>query len=362
LPACQPHPHERSAMHPEHHVPESVRAYLHNQRELLQRGAIRALRLTPLVLSNHLHVLLRRRSLLFDEWDLEETPFGCQATFLRRLHSGRRVRGCFGILNLGSTICLLASSLHHDADANGPGYLVEHSHPLARKPFVGSSTLRRLLLQMAQRNKWEPLVVRSEGYERVTGEYRLDAKRQPIADAFEEMVQQGREMHRVTVRFRHTDGGPSLRAAFSREGKTTVLRGEPLRPLRDFLLRVCDLDGQEARARAVEFAALPLEQTAVRLDYDLPVFTGRARMEALVRATRRASGLNVTVLHLNPYLQAQVVDFYSGGTVDMVVMDQSAVSLIPRTPGSQPALDRVAETVFRFFGEAEAVRVPVRQQ
>jgi hypothetical protein len=299
--------------------------------------------------------------LFFEQWGFQDAAFGGEVTFLRRLRNGREVGGRFDLLLLDDTVCLVVSALQHDEEANGPGYLVEHAHPLARKPFVGSGALRRLLLQMAEKNAWEALVVKSEGYERVTGEYRLDTKKQPVPDAFEEMREQGREMHQVTVRFRPTGREPGLKAAFSRDGKITVFRGDPVGPIRDFLLYVCELDAQKARTCAIEVSPRPLAQTTVRLAYDAPVFTDREHMEALVRATSKAGGLNVTVVHLNPYLQAQVVDFYSGGTVDMVVMDQSTVSLIPRTRDSQPVLERITKTVFRFFGEAETEQTTVRQ-
>jgi hypothetical protein len=82
-------------------------------------------------------------------------------------------------------------------------------------------------------------------------------------------------------------------------------------------------------------------------------------MRSLCDAMRKGEGLAVTVIHLNPYLQAQIIDMLTGRAADMVVMDKARVSLIPRSRDCSVALERMTTTLLRHFGEAQIEKVPV---
>jgi hypothetical protein len=76
-------------------------------------------------------------------------------------------------------------------------------------------------------------------------------------------------------------------------------------------------------------------------------------IDALCQAVRCGEGVNVTVLHLNPYLHAQVLDYYAGQALDMLILDDASVSLLPRSASASVTIQRVVTMVFRYFGEAD---------
>jgi len=76
---------------------------------------------------------------------------------------------------------------------------------------------------------------------------------------------------------------------------------------------------------------------------------------------RKADGLNVSVIHLNPYLQSQILDFFTGDAVELLVTSPGRVSLLPRSSDCGSTIERIATTIYRHFGEAKARRIRLEE-
>jgi hypothetical protein len=105
----------------------------------------------------------------------------------------------------------------------------------------------------------------------------------------------------------------------------------------------------------------PVEQESVELEFQDDTFDSYDAMRSLCKAVRQADGLNVSIIHLNPYLQAQILDFYTGAAIEMLVTDMRNVSLIPRSADCTASMERVATTIYRYFGEAKPKRARVSE-
>jgi hypothetical protein len=342
---------------------EQVVSYLRNRRSDIKAGELRLLRLQPLMLEVPVDEFLRRRRRLFDDLDLDDTPYGYSASFFRKLQGGRTITGNFDILTPSEAYVVVASSLVHDKHEHGPERLIERAYPLARKPFIPSTMIRKLIMSFADSYGYEAANVIAHGYERITGVYRQDTKTQPVIDAFEEMEDQGREVDKISVDFRPARADQQTqRFTFGRNGQVTVHKGDCVLGYRNFLVRAVDEEGAQSETYAVPVASRTSDQQVVELSYAGKVFSGRKDMQALADRLKDTKGLSVTIVHLNPYLHVQLLDFLSGSAVDLVVVNERSISLVPRTRDCHAALERVTQAVSQCFGEATAKRAKVKRQ
>jgi hypothetical protein len=345
------------------YIPSSVCAYLEGRTGALRRRKIKCLRLMPLLLRQPFSELLRRRAGLFRNLTPSQTDFGLGIAFERKLKPtpvdprGRIVEGAFDALAVSENLSLLASSLDLDAHENGPRLLARKAYPIAKRPFLPSPMLRRLIEQMAAPRQWTAISLDAIGYDRKTRQFRRDMKQQSVSDAMSEMSEQGRQLHRVLISFQEENGREKLRSAFDRYGCATVHKGDIGIATTGFVLPAA----RDALAAYQTFDVVrtpqPLQQQVVQLTYRDDPFEKREGMTSLCRSVRDGEGLSVTEVHLNPYLQAQILDFFTGAAVEMLVMDSKTVSLIPRSDNCQATLERIAAVVFRHFGEAKVSRV-----
>jgi len=343
-------------------TPSPVLRYLNAQETALSRRRIWRLGLTPLMLVVDIAEFLRRRTRIFCECRLQQTDFGCRAQVARKLkpagkHSdGRTVEGAFDILVISERLCVLASALDPDAHYYGPRLLADYAYPLAKRPFLTSIGLCRLLGAMATKNDWEATALDAMGYDRQTLQFRRDMKRQAVDEAFAEMSQQRRQVHQVKTSFHDGSMPEALTASFNRYAEAIVYRGAVGAAFRDFLLPAVGEVCSQSMAYDVQQMPRPSAQEMVQLVFADEVFSGHDDMKELGKAVQKGEGLSVTAIHLNPYLQAQVLDFFTGAAVELLVMDDRTISLIPRLGDCRSALGRIAETVFYYFGEAEVRR------
>lgn len=346
----------------------TVRMRLEHLARLLRSRQVRPLTLTPLILRRSLGDLLERRARLFAKWDVESREFGCVVSFARDLRptlytpKGRRVEGQFDVLQGEEGVCLVACTLRSDVEAAGPGLLARRAYPLAARPFISSEELLRLVVHVARERDWTPLCADAMGYDRETRKFRRDLKHQPIADAFREMAEQARRMHQVTVSFRNDSGEERLLAALNRHGRAIVQRGDPALVADEFVCAVARRSLRRSAALSVPRARERAQQKVVQLIFPENTFSGGSAAGVLCDALRRAGGLNVTTVHLNPYLNAQVLDFLTGQALQLLVLDESRVSLIPRSSSCEAAMERVVGSILGFFGEAEVEVRHIRQR
>lgn len=343
--------------------PERVLSYLRKRQSEIEEDELRLLRLHPLMLDVPVDEFLQRRKRLFKSFNLDDTPYGYSASFFRILRSGRTITGNFDILIPSETFIVVASSLIHDKHEYGPERLLERGYPLAMRPFIPSALVRQLILSFADSYGYQPRSVTAYGYERVTGAYRQDTKRQPVIDAFEEMEDQGREIDKIEVAFRPAKREQGAhRFTFGRNGQVNIHKGSCVLGYRNFLLGAVEKEAEESETYSVPVASRSSQQQVIELSYKGNVFSDRERMHALADRMRDTSGLSVTIIHLNPYLHVQLLDFFSGSALDLVVVDENSVSLVPRTEDCDAALERVTQAISQCFGEAKAKRTKVKRQ
>ena len=345
-------------------LPEPVSAFLSAVTADLRRKKVRRARITPLLNRAPLAEIVARRKDLFLEATCDETPWGMWLSFRRRIRptaaypQGRIVQGRFAMLAVNNHLCLFVSTLGRDAHNCGPHLLCKRSYPLAKRPFFPSRLLSRTITEMAAKNAWTAMATDAMGYDR-SRRFRRDMREQPIEDAVAEMLAQERYVHRLEVTFVDESSAEVLRAAFDRYACVSVRRGPILPIVSQFISpAIRDAVSQEATYN-VQLSAKSAHQHAVQLTFVNEPFRNRADMKALCDSMRKGEGLAVTIIHLNPYLQAQVIDMLSGRAADMIVMDRARVSLVPRSQDCDLALERMTTTLFRHFGEAQVAKVPV---
>jgi hypothetical protein len=348
------------------HVPASAEGFLAEARDALRDRRIERLRLYPLILRQSLDALVSRRRRLYDSTDVRQTPLGYEFAFNRRLKKskahpdGRLCTGAFDILTITDKIVIVASSLTGDDHQHGPNRFVVNAYPLARRPFFGSVPLIRLIEHFADARGWTAMSLDAIGYHRQSHRLRRDMDPQPPSEVAREMAEQGRQIHKLLVSYRHEEL-ETARIKFDRNCTATVEKGNPRTALQELVLPGVTEALQANETYEVKRAQEPVEQESVELEFQDEPFNSYDSMRTLCDAVRNADGLNVSIIHLNPYLQAQILDFYTGAAIEMLVTDTRSVSLIPRSADCTASLERVATTIYRYFGEAKPKRARVSE-
>lgn len=330
----------------------------------LRRGEMRSYRMLPLLVDRPSGDMLRRRQHVFDEAAWSPSEIGHVVEFklaVKPKGSGadRVLSGAFEVIDVTPAVCVLGSTLDRDAFDHGPLRLAKRSYPLARRPFITSAVLEKLLSRMADGNGWSAESADATGYDRETNQFRRDGKKQPIEIAFREMREQGRHVHRMKVTFRDSKGRRAYRASFDRQGGVSVEHGDPTIAFLGFVAEAVRVQAHQDTLFAGNFNSEHLRQDAITLQYDDKPFRDTTLMRKLCDTVRKADGMSVTLIHLNPYCQAQVLDFMTGAALDLLITDERCVSLVPRTARCKDALNRVTATIQQFFGEATVSRASV---
>jgi hypothetical protein len=311
-------------------IPGPVLDWLEWAGHELRMGRFERIRLSPLICKRPVEEIVSRRRRLFRDLECRKTPYGLFVKFRRwikasRTHpQGRVVDGDFNLLEMAPGLAVVASGLGSDEHKNGPELFWAHSYPLAESPFVTSLVLKRSVEHIMAATGWEATCVDATGYCTESRAYRRDTKKQGIGDTFSEMAQQGRNLHRVAL------------------------------PLAHFVLPMSLLFRERIQELSIEHVPRVGDQRGVVLTFCEDTFRANEDLEALCSAIRQAPGLGVTVVHLNPYLLAQVLDYWSGATVGVVVTNSRRMAIVPRCGDFDSTVSRISNTVFQCFGEGEA--------
>lgn len=342
-------------------LPAAVEQFLTSAREALNARRIDRLRLYPLILRASLETLITRRKRLFDFVHADPKDYGLEVIFKRHLKwsknfpDGRDCEGVFHLLSVAEGIIVVASTLVGDHHRYGPTRFTDKAYPLARRPFLPSTTLIRLIERLAANRGWTPTTRDTWGYHRQSRSPRRDLEHQPPADAAREMAEQGRLIHRMKVTFRR-QSHEKARLTFDRNAALTMFRGNPSTALRELVLPgIAEATETNATYEVVRTPE-PMKQEVVELDFADEPFDTYDAMRRLCDAVRQGDGLNVAIIHLNPYLHAQILDFFTGAAVELLVTDSRSVSLVPRSGDCGSSIQRVATTIFRHFGEGRPKR------
>jgi hypothetical protein len=342
-------------------LPAPVEGFLADAKDALRDRKIERLRLYPLLLRTSVQSLIARRQRLYDAVIFEAVRYGYDVKFERKLKrskanlEGRISKGVFSILVVSPQIAIVASTLAGDDNVNGPRRFTAKSYPLARRPFFPSTALVRLIDKFAADRRCTPTCLDATGYHRQSRRPRREFERQSPTDAAREMAEQGRQIHRMLVGFRY-EGRETTRLYFDRNASITLLKGSPQAAVKDLMLPAMHETLVADKTYEVVRTPEPIDQESVELDFQEEPFDSYEAMRTLCDAIRQGDGLNVAIIHLNPYLQAQVLDFFTGEAVEMLVTDARSVSLIPRSVNCGETIERIATTIFRYFGEAKPKR------
>lgn len=340
-------------------LPLSAGRLLRGASRDLAAGRLRLVRLYPLLLRVPLPELLRRRCAIYSVCDHAQLDYGYTVAYEKRLRpskqnpGGRTVVGQFDLLAIGQNLCIVMSALDSEQDKHGPRLLVSRAYPHARRPFLNSGALCDVALKAAQDNAWTATCVDAIGYDRRTHKFRRDMKRQGLEYALSEMAEQARDLHRALMVFRDRSKRQRLRASLDRYGAARIYAGSAITVADEFVLPAVRQAQQNSLVFSIRRESQVAEQRMVQLRFRQRVLESPSQMRSLCHAISKGDGLNVSTVHLNPYLQAQVLDFLSGEAIQLVVLDPQTVSLIPRSGESDRVLERVAATISRHFGESE---------
>lgn len=343
-------------------LPAAVEACLDQARRDLQRRRIDRLHLAPLILREPLAALIGRRRRLFDSVTFERMDYGHEVRFRRRLKrtekhpEGRECLGSFKLLELSDHLVLTASDLTGDDHKHGPSRFADKAYPLARRPFFRSVVLIDLIETFSKEHGYTPRALDTWAYHRKSRKLRRDLERQPPSTAAREMAEQNRFVHQMLVSFRNQEV-EAAKLSFDRHATLNVIKGDPALAVRALLLAGIQKSLASDATYQVERTVKQDQQQIVALNFPEAPFDSYDAMRSLCSAVRQCDGLNVSIVHLNPYLQAQILDFFTGAAVEMLVTDERNVSLIPRSSRSSVALQRVATAILSHFGEAKPKRM-----
>jgi len=276
--------------------------------------------------------------------------------------NGREIEGMFEVFEVTRDIAFVVSSLSGATDEHGPQRFCSTAYPLATRPFISSKLLLDFIRRIADRNDWDAMSLDTQGYDRSTHRFRRDTKQQPVLDAFREMAEQGRKVHRMQVAFVDSDNVVRLRAAFDRYAQLNVMFGNFETCVHHFTMPSIQDASTQLASYNLKEAKRPIDQELLRFTFEGNPFVTYDEMRAVCDAIRRAPGMNLSIIHLNPYMQAQIVDFFTGAVLDMVILNENTITLSPQRTSGQSAMDRVATSIFRFYGEAVTDRTSVLEQ
>jgi hypothetical protein len=304
--------------------------------------------------------ILARRQQLFVDLISKEFSHGLYIEFKRAIKAssehpqGRIIDGDFNILKIDDSLAVIASELPPDANKHGPELLWTRSYPLAASPFITSLFLKHTVEDMVSDTGWQATCVDASGYCTESRAYRRDTKRQDIACTFAEMAQQGRNLHHVELLLHDKAEKEQARFSVDREAKVAIKSGDPAFTLTHFIMPMSLWFQHHIKELAIERAARANDQRAVVLTFPKDTFSQNEDLETLCDAIRQAPGLGVTIVHLNPYLLAQVLDYWSGATVGVMVTSNSRMVMVPRCGDVDSTVGRICSTVFQCFGEGDA--------
>jgi len=345
-------------------LPGVTRGFLNRVTADLRRKKANRVRITPLLIRVPAAELVHRRNRLFAELTADQADWGLRLSFRRKVRptaahpNGRVIAGDFAVVTVDESLCLLVSTLSLDAHTAGPHRLCKKAYPLAKRPFFTANVLAKTVGDVATDNSWNATAIDAMGYDHAR-RFRRDMREQSVEDALAEMREQGRYVHRLEVSFTDKSSSEVLRASFDRYASVSMRRGDVVLVVSGFVRPAVAASRSKAATYAIDVNPRPRQQQVVQLSFPHEPFRTYADMNALCDALRRGDGLAVTILHLNPYLQAQVVDMLTGAAADMIIVDKSRVSLIPRSRRSAESLERMTSTLLRHFGEAQVEKVPV---
>lgn len=107
------------------------------------------------------------------------------------------------------------------------------------------------------------------------------------------------------------------------------------------------LRNRERRAES-QFHSRPF-----RIKFNHPALGTRDQIKLLATALRSLPSVSCTTLHGNPYYHAVMLDYSDGSTYEVLVADDSSITVLPQGRATVNSLQRLCSMVFSEFREGE---------
>lgn len=108
------------------------------------------------------------------------------------------------------------------------------------------------------------------------------------------------------------------------------------------------LFSNRSRSKAENFEVKPLS-----IVFSEPLFEKVETNKTFIEQFRTMKNASVSVIHGNPYLHIQLIDYYDGSSFDVWVIESNRVDIVPQTKASAGSIKRITKHVFNTFAEGE---------
>lgn len=133
---------------------------------------------------------------------------------------------------------------------------------------------------------------------------------------------------------------------FSCNGGFDLFEASIVRPLVQFAADRLKFFSQRDRSSTSDHSPRPIQ-----IAYEGDPFKSSEQARKLVDALHRFKHGTCTVLHANPYVHLGVVDNIDYSSVDVWVLSQSRILVVPQLRTSEAALKRIVNHIFEHFRE-----------
>lgn len=84
-----------------------------------------------------------------------------------------------------------------------------------------------------------------------------------------------------------------------------------------------------------------------------PLFESVDVNKSFIEQFRTIRNASVSVIHGNPYVHMQLLDYYDGSSYDVWVIESNRVDIVPQTKSSAGSIERITKHVFNTFAEGD---------
>lgn len=102
-------------------------------------------------------------------------------------------------------------------------------------------------------------------------------------------------------------------------------------------------------------AATRYHSRPFKISFNYPALASREQVKLLSNALKSMPSVSFTTLHGNPYFHAVLLDYSDGSTYEVLVANDSAITVLPQGRATVSALQRLCSKVFSEFREGELI-------
>ncbi len=121
-----------------------------------------------------------------------------------------------------------------------------------------------------------------------------------------------------------------------------------IEPAFEILSQNYSLFGNRSRRQIVDLKPKPLA-----IDFSSDIFEDIETNGTFIDALSTLDKASVSVLHGNPYVQMSVVDYIDGSNLDVWVLSNNQIIIVPQMKGTTAGIKRLVNHIFDTFAEGE---------